>query len=96
MITIESRNLFGKWESVTGKTFNTVEEARAWCIEMSDLTSVAYRVLQDGAPVDLVDLEAEFWAFQDANRADAAQRDPDGYDDMGFPYWKPPSNPADV
>ncbi len=61
MITIQERNLFGKWEAVAGKTFETLDAARAWCIEMSDTLGIAYRVLQDGQPIDEIDLERGFF-----------------------------------
>ncbi len=63
MFTIEERNPFGKWEAVTGKTFDTLPAARAWCIEMSDVLDIAYRVLQDGQVIGTVDLEAGFFAL---------------------------------
>ncbi len=63
MITLLERNLFGKWEPVPKKTFDTLEAARAWCINMSDTTGIAYLVLQNGELVDGVDMQAGFFAL---------------------------------
>ncbi len=103
MITIEERNLFGKWQAWPEKTFDSLAEAHAWCVEMSDLTGVAYRVLQDGQVIDAVDLEAGFFALsrydQDAEN-DRAAADESGipdYDELGMLRgYKPPSDPSDI
>ena len=76
MITIEERNLFGKWEAVRGKTFDDVDAARAWCLDMSDHLDIAYRVLQDGQVIHTVDLETDFWAL--TNTAPDPDADQDG------------------
>lgn len=103
MITIEERNLFGKWQAWPEKTFDSLVEAHAWCVEMSDLTGVAYRVLQDGQVIDAVDLEAGFFALgrsdQDAesDRAAAEEYGIPQFDDQGlFTGYKPPSDPSDI
>jgi len=33
---------------------------------------------------------------QDADRAEQLETDPDDYDDMGFPIWRPKSDPSDL
>lgn len=58
-ITIEYRDLFGNWQA-TDKTY-TVEAARAAALNYADATDTAYRVVVDGEPVDVIDLEAGFW-----------------------------------
>lgn len=78
MITIEQRNLFGKWDAVKGKTFETPEAARAWCLDMADHLDIAYRILQDDQVIHTIDLEAGFWSLVNTppRRADQSLDDP--------------------
>lgn len=70
MFKIQDRNLFGKWTD-DGREFATIEEAREFCLNMADSLNIAYRVIDDsGAVIDVIDLEADFWALGQHDQPD--------------------------
>jgi hypothetical protein len=55
--------MINQWED-DKRRFATLEEAREFCLEMSDSLDIAYRIVdKSGKVVDVIDLEAGFWAL---------------------------------
>lgn len=63
MFTIQERDLFGWWVN-EGSEFDTLEDAKTYCVEMADALNIAYRIVDDnGAIVDVIDLAADFFGL---------------------------------